>query len=81
MLLVKSFRSIDTVCSYNVLMLDIMLGLAVAQAVSRWLPTAAARFRVRAARGVCGGQSGIGVCFLRVLRVPLPIIPPISLSS
>jgi hypothetical protein len=31
---------------------------AVAQAVSRWLPTAAARVRVRAACGVCGGQSG-----------------------
>jgi hypothetical protein len=30
-------------------------GRAVAQAVSRWLPTAAARVRVRAACGVCGG--------------------------
>jgi hypothetical protein len=28
--------------------------------------------------GVCGGQSGTGARFLRVLRVPLPIIiPPI----
>jgi hypothetical protein len=33
-------------------------------AVSRWLPTAAARVRVQAACGVCGGQSGgIGVGF------------------
>jgi hypothetical protein len=54
------------------------LGRAVAQAVSRWLPTAAARVRVRAACGVCGGQSGTGGGFLRVLRFPLPIIPPIS---
>jgi hypothetical protein len=27
---------------------------------------------------VCGGQSGTGAGFLRVLRFPLPIIPPIS---
>jgi hypothetical protein len=37
--------------------------------------------RVRGACWVCGGQSGIGVGFLRVLRFPLPIIPPISPSS
>jgi hypothetical protein len=56
-------------------------GRAVAQAISRWLPTAAASVRVRAACGVCGGQSGTGAGFLRVLRFPLPIIPPISPSS
>jgi hypothetical protein len=56
-------------------------GRAVDQAVSRWLPTAAARVRVRAACGVCGGQSGIWAGFLRVRRFPLPIIPPISPSS
>jgi hypothetical protein len=54
------------------------VGRAVAQAVSRWLPTAAVRVRVRAACGVCGGQSGTEAGFLRVLRFPLPIIPPIS---
>jgi hypothetical protein len=54
-------------------------GRAVAQTVSRWLPTAAARVRVRAACGVCGGQSGTGGGFLRVLRFPLPVfIPPMS---
>jgi hypothetical protein len=57
------------------------LGRAVAQAVSRWLSTTAARVRVRAACGVCGGQSGTGAGFLRVLRFPLPIIPPVSPSS
>jgi hypothetical protein len=57
-------------------------GRAVTQAVSRWLPTAAARVRIQAACGVCGGQSGTGAGFLRVLRFPLPIIiPPISPSS
>jgi hypothetical protein len=56
-------------------------GRPVAQAGSRWLPIAAARARVRAACGVCGGQSGTGAGFLRVLRFPLPIIPPISPSS
>jgi hypothetical protein len=42
-------------------------------AVRCWLPTAAARVRVRAACGVCGGQSGTGAGFLRVLRFPLPL--------
>jgi hypothetical protein len=58
---------------------NIYKGRAVAQAFSRWLPTAAARVRVRAACGVCGGQSGIGAGFLRVLRFSLPNIPPISI--
>jgi hypothetical protein len=57
-------------------------GLAVAQAISRWLLTAAARVRFRLACGVCGGQSGTGAGFLRVFRFPLPIIiPPLSPSS
>jgi hypothetical protein len=42
-------------------------GRFVAQAVSRWLSTAAARVRVRAACGVCGGQSGTGAGFLLLL--------------
>jgi hypothetical protein len=56
-------------------------GRAVAQAVSRWLPIAVVQVRFRAACGDCGGQSGIGAGFLRVLRIPLLIIPPISPSS
>jgi hypothetical protein len=58
-----------------------LIGCTVAQAVSRWLFTAAARVRIRAECGVCGGQSGTGADFLRVLPVSLPIIPPISPSS
>jgi hypothetical protein len=48
-------------------------GRAIAQAVSRWLPTAAIRGS-RPGRHVefCGGQSGAGAGFLRVLRFPLP---------
>jgi hypothetical protein len=60
----------------------VLSGRAVAQAVSCRLPTAAARARVRAACGVCGGQRGTGAGFFRVLRFPLPIIiPPIPPSS
>jgi hypothetical protein len=48
------------------------LGRHIAQAVSSWLPTPAARvlsqFR---SRGICGGQSIIGACFLRVFRFHL----------
>jgi hypothetical protein len=61
----------------------IVLGRAIPQAVSHWLPTAAARVRARVwSSGICGGQSGAGTGFLRVLRFPLPIfIPPNSASS
>jgi hypothetical protein len=60
-----------------------LVGRAKAQAVSRWLPTVAARFRTRVwSCGICGGQSGAGSGFLLVLRFPLPIfIPPIAPQS
>jgi hypothetical protein len=60
-----------------------MYGRAIAQAVSPWLPATAARVRARVwSSGICGGQSGAGAGFLRVLRFPLTIfIPPNSPSS
>jgi hypothetical protein len=58
-------------------LLTILLGRAIAQAVSRRLPKAAARVRAPLRScGICGGQSGSGAGFLRVLRFPLPILVP-----
>jgi hypothetical protein len=46
------------------------------------IPTAAAPVQSRVwSSGICGEQSGVGAGFLRVLRFPLPFIPPISPSS
>jgi hypothetical protein len=58
-------------------------GRAIAQAVSRWPPTAASRVLARVlSSGICDGQIDAGAGFLRVLRFPLPIfIPPNSPSS
>jgi hypothetical protein len=59
------------------------VGRAIAQAVSRWLPTAAARVqtRVYVHVGFVMDKSGAGAGFLRVLWFPLPIIiSPISPS-
>jgi hypothetical protein len=48
-----------------------VLGHVIAQVVSGWLPTAAARVRARVcSSGICGGQSGAGAHFLRVLQFP-----------
>jgi hypothetical protein len=58
-------------------------GRAIAQAVSRRFPTAASRVRAHVRScGICGGQSGTGADFLRVLQFPLPIlIPPTAPHS
>jgi hypothetical protein len=51
----------------------VCIGRAIAQVVSRWLPTAAVRgSRPGRDVGFCGGQSGAEAGFLRVLRFPLP---------
>jgi hypothetical protein len=47
------------------------VGLSIAQAVSRWLPTAAARVRSRVwSSGICGGQSGAGKVFSEYFGFP-----------
>jgi hypothetical protein len=52
-------------------------GHVIAQAVSRRLPTAAARVPTHVrSRGIFGGHCGTGAGFLRVLRFPLPILIP-----
>jgi hypothetical protein len=58
-------------------------GRAIAQAVSRWLPTATTRVRAKVKScGICCGQSGTGGSFIRVLQFPLLIlIPPTAQHS
>jgi hypothetical protein len=53
-------------------------GRAVAQQLDAGFPPRRPGFASWQHVGVCGGQSGTGAGFLRVLRFPLPIIPPIS---
>jgi hypothetical protein len=46
-------------------------GRAIAQAVSRWLPTAAARVRARVwSCGICGGQVSLGQVFSQYFGFP-----------
>jgi hypothetical protein len=72
---------LTTAASETVKLRD-LTGRAIVEAVSRWLPTAAARVQSRVLpSGICAGQSGAGAGFLRVLRFPLPFIPPNSPSS
>jgi hypothetical protein len=57
------------------------IGRAIAEAVSCWLPTTAARVQSRvSSSGICDEQSGARAGFLQVLRFPLPFIPPNSPS-
>jgi hypothetical protein len=52
-------------------------GRAIAQAVSRWLPTVAARVQTPVSLcGIRGGQSAPGAGFLRALRFHLQIFIP-----
>jgi hypothetical protein len=46
------------------------------QITRHYIPTFLPRRPVRAACGICGGQSGAGAGFFRALRFPLPIIIP-----
>jgi hypothetical protein len=58
-----------------------IFGRVIAQAVSRRLPTARVRARVRSCR-IYGGQSGTRAGFLRKLQFSLPVrIPPIAPQS
>lgn len=52
-----------------------MMDGVIAQAITRWFPTATAPVRAQGmACGICGIQSGIEDSFLRVLPFPLSLI-------
>jgi hypothetical protein len=59
-------KSISSLMNYQLK----CLGRTVAQAVSRWLPTAKARVRILAASGVCGGESGTGAGYSEYFGFP-----------
>jgi hypothetical protein len=62
---------------FTVVSVTRLYGRAVAQAVSRQVPTAATRVRARVRScGIFGGQSDTEAGFLRVLRFPPPILIP-----
>jgi hypothetical protein len=76
--------ALEAECVYFYRILYKVSGSAIAEAVSRWLHIAVDRVRARVWQSaICGGQSGVGAGFLRVLRFPLPkpFIPPTSPSS
>jgi hypothetical protein len=53
------------------------LSRAIVQAVSRLLPTEAARVPVQVGScGTCGGQFDAGTGFLQVFQFPVPILIP-----
>jgi hypothetical protein len=61
----------------NEILLRGRLGRAIAQAVSRRFPTAAAQVRAQVRScGICGGQSGTGADLLQVLTFLLSILIP-----
>jgi hypothetical protein len=68
------FMYLQKVCTYMIgtnlkLTSNFLSGRAMTQAVSRRLFTAEARVRSRVTQfGICGGQSGTGTGFSRVLR-------------
>jgi hypothetical protein len=62
-------------------MLILNVGRAVAQAVSHRVPTTVAQIRARDSCGICGGQSGTGVGFLRVLLFLLQLIHSTNCST
>jgi hypothetical protein len=60
---------------------EVWNGGAVAQAISRWLPTSAAWVQPKSDRGICDEQSRAGASFLRLLRFPLALISPAAPHS
>jgi hypothetical protein len=54
-----------------------LLGVSHIAQISLNMNTAAARVRARVwSCGICGGQSGAGAGFLRILQFPLPFFIP-----
>jgi hypothetical protein len=69
------FRITYLTVALNIL-LNLLRGRAIAQAVNRWLPTEVAWVRFQVRCGICGGLSGSGVGFLRAQRFLLSVLIP-----
>jgi hypothetical protein len=71
----QNLSSLNLVRHIRKLIQELKRDVLVVQMVNHQFPTMVARVRARVRScGICGGQSGTGAGFFRVLQFPLPIL-------